>query len=184
VKKLKSSLNFNSNSGYSRTPSIINNEKNFATSLNAGLGFSLSSNISDRIDFLISSNATFNKITNTVQQNANNNYFSLSSKFRIQAQPWKGLVMQTDATFQQNSGLSSSFNQDYVLWNAGIGFKFLKDQVAELRLTIYDIMNKNKSITRNSTDSYYEDVQSNVLGQYLMLTFTYNLKYFKTRKEE
>jgi hypothetical protein len=88
------------------------------------------------------------------------------------------LFLQTDITHQTNSGLSSSYNQNYFLWNASVAYKFLPKQAAELRLSVFDILEQNKSITRNTNDLYYEDVQSNVLSQYFMLTFTYNLKHF------
>ena len=98
--------------------------------------------------------------------------------------PLKGLVVQTDLNHQYNSGLTQSYNQNYYLWNAAIGYKFLKNKVAELRLSVFDLLKQNLSISRNTTDVYYEDIQSNVLQQYFMLTFTYNLKFFKVKKEE
>ncbi len=179
VKMLKSTLNLNGNITYSRTPGLINSDLNFSENTGTGLGFALSSNISKNIDFLFSSNASYNNISNSIQKSSDTKYKSLYTKFKIQVIPWKGLVLQTDLSHQKNYGLSASYNQDYLLWNASIGYKFMKDQLAEIRLNVFDILKQNKSITRNSTDSYLEDVQSNVLEQYFMLTFTYNLKYFK-----
>jgi len=45
-------------------------------------------------------------------------------------------------------------------------------------LSVFDLLKQNKSITRNVTDSYIQDVQNQVLQQYFMLTFTYKLKTF------
>ena len=59
--------------------------------------------------------------------------------------------------------------------------KFEKQQ-AELKLTVFDLLKQNQSITRTATDSYIQDVQNQVLRQYFMLTFTYNLKNFGTAK--
>jgi len=91
-------------------------------------------------------------------------------------------VLQSDLTHQHNTGLSSEFNTDYLIWNAAIGYKFLKNNVAELRLSVYDILSQNKNISRNFSDTYFEDVQSNVLQQYFMLTLTYNIKFFKVQE--
>lgn len=182
---LKSSLNLNASGSITRSPGLINDELNYSTTISSGIGFALSSNISPKFDFLISSNGNSNNITNTIKENSNSNYYSLLSKIRIQVLPWKGLVLQTDVLHQRNSGLSSSYNNDDITWNASIGYKFLKDRLAELRLSVFDILEQNNSIVRNTTDAYYEDVQSNVLEQYFMLTFTYNLKFFKVdRKKE
>ena len=43
---------------------------------------------------------------------------------------------------------------------------------------MFDLLKQNRSITRNVTETYIEDVQNQVLQRYFMLTFTYNLRNF------
>jgi hypothetical protein len=64
------------------------------------------------------------------------------------------------------------------LWNAGIGKKFLKKKEAELKLSVFDLLKQNQSISREVTPITITDSQSRVLQQYFMLTFTYSLKNF------
>lgn len=182
ISKIKSNLNLNFGGSYTRTPGMINQELNYSNSYNAGVGFALSSNISDRFDFTISSNTTYNNISNTLQSGLNSDYYNQNSKIKIQLMPWKWMVIQSDINHLYNSGLSASYNQNYFLWNAAIGCKFLKENKAELRLSIFDIMKQNNSISRNTTETYYEDVRTNVLQQYVLLTFSYNIKYYKDAK--
>jgi len=59
-----------------------------------------------------------------------------------------------------------------------IAKKILKDQKGEIRLSVFDLLDQNQSISRNVTETYFEDVTTMVLKQYFMLTFTYNLKNF------
>jgi len=182
ISKIKSNLNLNFGGSYTRTPGMINQELNYSNSYNAGVGFALSSNISDRFDFTISSNTTYNNISNTLQSGLNSDYYNQNSKIKIQLMPWKWMVIQSDINHLYNSGLSASYNQNYFLWNAAIGCKFLKENKAELRLSIFDIMKQNNSISRNTTETYYEDIRTNVLQQYVLLTFSYNIKYYKDAK--
>ncbi len=179
IPKIK--CNFSSNLGgtYGSTPGLINNSLNHADNATASLGLVLSSNISEKVDFTISSNSSYYITNNSIQSKLNTSYFNQNSKLKIQVMPWKGLVLQTDLTHQYYDGLSQNYNQNYLLWNAAIGYKFLKNKAAEFRLSVYDILKQNTSLTRNTTVTYYEDVQTNVLQRYLMLTFTYNLKNFK-----
>lgn len=179
VKVIKSNLNLNLGASYTKTPGLVNQQLNFANSYNLGFGFGLSSNISKDFDFSLFSNTSYNNISNTLQSRLNSNYFNQNTRFRMQVMPWKGLVFQTDLNHQYNVGLSQRFNQNYLLWNAAIGYKFLKERRAEIRLNVFDILKQNTSISRNTTETYYQDVQSNVLQRYAMLTFTYNIKYFK-----
>jgi len=47
---------------------------------------------------------------------------------------FKTLNYETDVTGNRYTGLANSFNQSVFLWNMGIGYKFLKNKNAELRI--------------------------------------------------
>ena len=184
LNKLKCKLNLNGFTTYTNIPSLINLSKNNSKNLNLGGGLSLTSNISKEIDFTISTNTSFGNIKNTLQNELNNKSFNQNSKLKITAMPWKHVVIQTDINHQYNNGLSDTFTRNYLLWNAAIGYKFLKDDIADLRINIYDVLKQNDNISRITNETYFEDTQSNVLQSYFMLTFTYNLRYFKNRESE
>jgi len=94
----------------------------------------------------------------------------------------KGWFVQNDLSYTGYSGLGAGYNQQFVLWNAGIGKKFLKNQAGELKLSVFDLLKQNQSITRTVDPSFIEDVRNQVLQQYFLLTFTYKLKNFGTAK--
>ncbi|MFN3487921.1 MAG: outer membrane beta-barrel protein [Emticicia sp.] len=181
VKAIKSNINSNITANFSRTPGLINNVMNYSDSQKYTFGLVLSSNISPKIDFTISSNSNISYVQNTISTNLNNNYFNQNLKVRINIIVGKGFVFNTDATHYSYSGLSSSFNQKYTLWNMAVAKKLFEKQQGEIRLSVFDLLKQNTSIQRNITTTYIEDVQSNVLQQYFMLTFSYNLKkYWKS----
>ncbi len=178
-------LNVNTNAGVSTNniPSMIqvgngkpmiNNAKN--PSVNVGLV--VGSNISERLDFSISGNGSYSKVINTLQKANDQTYLSYSGKLVMNWMPTAHWVINSDITYQAFEGLSADFNQSYYLWNAGLGYKFGKNKAAELRLTAYDILNQNRSIQRNVTQTYYEDVKTTVLTRYVMMTFSYKLRKF------
>jgi hypothetical protein len=74
-----------------------------------------------------------------------------------------------------NSGRAAGYNQNVPMWNASIAKQFLKGKQAEIKLSVNDLLNQNQSITRNTGTNYIEDVQTNVLQRYFLLSFTYNL---------
>ena len=176
---LKSNFNLNAGTSYSKTPGLTNGSLNQAHITTPNMGLSVTSNISQQVDFSLSGNSSLTFTDNSLQTRLNSTYLNLNAKFKINLMPWKGLVLQSDIANQHYSGLSESYNENYWLWNAAVGYKFLKNQVAELRVSVNDILEQNKSITRNSNEQYYEDVKTNVLQRYFMLTFTYNLKFYK-----
>jgi hypothetical protein len=184
LSKLKSNLNLNIGGTYTRSPGMVNQQLTYTYNSNVGVGFALSSNISEKIDFTLSSNTTYNNTSNSLQTSLNSNYYNQATKFKIQAMPWKMLVLQTELNHTYNSGLSKNYNQNYLLWNAAIGYKFLKNNLGELRLSVFDILKQNNSIVRNTASTYYEDVKTNVLQQYFLLIFTYNIKQFAEQKPQ
>lgn len=184
IKKIKTNLSVNVSGNYNNVPGLINTNINYAKTATGGLGLVLSSNISEKFDFTISSNSSYSNINNTLQTSSNTTYFSQNSKLKITANPWKGLVLQSDYSNMYYSGLTNAFNQSISLWNAAIGYKFLKNKQAQLRLTVYDLLNQNNSVSRTNTDSYIQDSQTNVLNRYYMLTFTYDFKHYFAKKED
>ena len=66
---------------------------------------------------------------------------------------------QTDLMHQAYSGLSAGYNQQYILWNASLGKKMFPNQRGEIKLYTFDILGQNRSVQRNVTEAYYEDVK-------------------------
>jgi hypothetical protein len=178
VKFIKSNLNFNWGLSYSHIPGLINNLVNYSNTYTLSPGITLSSNISDKIDFTLSYYANYNSVKNTLQSNANDNYFYHTASARLDWIFWKGFALHTDASQTIYTGLGSSFNQSYLIWNIALGKKLLKNQNAEIRLSAYDILNQNQNITRDVTETYIEDQRTNILQRYFMINFIYNLRNF------
>lgn len=179
VSWLKSNLNFNLGGSYTVKPGLINNQINQSATTNMNSGLTLGSNISEKIDFTITYSINYNIVDNSTQQQSNNQYLIHNESVRFNWLPFKRVVFNTALYANAYSGLGSSFNQSVFLWNAGVGYKFLKQQQLEFRISVYDLLNENTSISRNVTESYIEDVQTQVLQRYLMATLTWNLKNFK-----
>jgi hypothetical protein len=180
VKPIKSQLNFNGGITYSKLPGITNNIENMAKSIVYTSGIVIASNISQYVDFTISYSANFNQVKNSspLLTGSNTHYFSHTASTQLNLLSKKGWFYQTDLTNQLTSGYANGFNQNYFLWNMGAGKKFLKNQKGELKISVFDVLGQNRSITRNVTETYIQDVQNTVLRRYAMLTFTYNLRTF------
>jgi hypothetical protein len=183
LKFIKTNLSVNLSGNYNNVPGMINTNINYAKTAIGGLGLVFSSNISEKFDFTLSSNSSYSNIKNTLQTSSNTTYYTQISKLKITANPIGGLILQSEYSNTYYSGLTSAYNQSISLLNAAIGYKFMKNNQAEFRLTVYDLLNQNNSISRTNTDSYIQDSQTNVLNRYYMLTFTYNFKKYFAKKE-
>lgn len=175
---LKSNLNFNISANYSRIPGQINNDINFSNNTTSGLGLTLSSNISEKVDFTITSKSNYTFVRNSLQAALNSEYFNQFSQIKMNWIFWKSIVFQTDIQHQYYGGLLDDADQNYLLWNVGIGKKIFKNQRGDIRLTVFDLLNQNRNFHRNVTDIYIEDKETVSLQRYVMLTFSYQLRHF------
>ncbi len=181
IKWLKSNLNTSVNYAYNETPGLVNEQLNTTRTNAINLSMVLSSNISEKVDFTLSYAVDINRSRNSLQPALNNNYLLHAGAGGLTVLPWKGLVLNTQVAYSNYTGLVDGFNQDFVLWNAAIGYKFLKDQRGDLRLKVFDILKQNNSIARSITETYVEDARTNVLQQYFLLTFTYTFRNFRSK---
>jgi hypothetical protein len=178
VKFIRSSMNFNTSFDYNRVPTLINGLRNISDNYGFSEGMVVASNISERLDFTLSYTAGYTIVRNSIQKQSDNNYFKQNSAFRVNWMLWKGLRFGTNVNYNQYFGLSEEFDQSVWLWNANLGYKLLKDQSLEVAINAFDILNRNKSFTRDVTETYIEDRETNVLTRYFMLVVTYRLSKF------
>ncbi|MBC7867500.1 MAG: outer membrane beta-barrel protein, partial [Gloeobacteraceae cyanobacterium ES-bin-316] len=183
LKFIKTTLNVNTGFSYSKLPGLSNNLAIFTNNYVYNAGVVFASNISEYIDFNLNYTANFNDAKSSTVNSQNNKSLNQSAGLQINLLSKKGFFIQNDVNNQTNSGLSEGFNQSYWLWNAAIGKKILKNKAGELKLSVFDLLKQNQSIYRTVSDNgTITDSQSQVLQQYFLLTFTYNLKNFGVAK--
>jgi hypothetical protein len=182
IKAIKTTINVNAGISFSELPGLINNVATITNNIVYNSGVVLASNVSEFIDFNINYNFALNDAKNSLNSRLNNRFINHTAGATVNLLSKKGWFIQNDVTNQTFTGLSEGFNQSFWLWNAGIGKKFLKNNAGELKLTVFDLLKQNQSISRTISETGIEDRQSVVLQQYFMLTFTYNLKNFGTPK--
>ncbi len=179
LKKLRSNLNFDGGYNHSYTPAILENELYYSQNKRVRLGVKLSSNVSEYLDFSVGYNGNLNFATSSNQittQTYLNHDLNATAYYLLK----KRVVISAEYNFNIYNGLSDSYDQSYHLLNASLGYKFLKNQALELKITSFDLLNQNTSIRRTVTETYTEDGNTIVLQRYFMLHLTYTFKNFKS----
>lgn len=174
---MSSKMNLTIGGNISRQPSLINGLLNYSNSYNANGMILLSSNISQNLDFNISSRINFNNTQNSVRTDQNYKYNSIMNNANVKWIFWLGIFMELELRNQIYTGITAN-NSDYTLLNISFGKKLFSGDNGELKLSFFDVLNQNRSNSVNVTDLYTEYSYSNVLTRYVLLTFTYNLRNF------
>ncbi|MGC4100667.1 outer membrane beta-barrel protein [Ferruginibacter sp.] len=179
LKFIKTTLNVNAGFSYGKTPGLVNYLATTTNTYTYNTGVVFASNISEFVDFNISYSANFNNSkTSGSNTNSTNNYVNQVAGAQVNLLSKKGWFIQNDVTGNSYTGLSGGLNQSFWLWNAAIGKKILKKQAGEIKLSVFDLLKQNQSISRTVNGPQTIDTQTQVLQQYFMLTFTYKLKNF------
>jgi hypothetical protein len=139
-------------------------------------------NLNERFDLNFSSNSTYNIVRYSQEAQRNGDYFTQRFSVEPTYSSRSGWLLSNDFDCIINRGQTEGFNQTVPLWNAGIAKLFGKKQQAELRFSVHDLLNQNKAISRNTEQNYVEDVRTQVLQRYFLLSFTYQLRNFKGGK--
>lgn len=181
---LKSNFNINAGAGFTRRPGLVNDQLGFNNSQRLSTGLSINSNISDQIDFNIWSRSSYNKVENTLNPSLNDTFFNQRFSLNFNWIFWEGFIYRLDLNHQINAGLSEGFDNSFSLVNMSLGKKIFKNQRGEISIMVYDLFAQNANVRRNITETFIEDIQTNVLQRYFMLTFTYNLRRFSKGMDE
>ena len=176
LKKPKSNLNFTTNFTNTRSVSLINNTVNYTQNYTIGETVKFTTNLKKNFDVNFSATPTYNIAKYSVQPDQNQKYFSQILNVDATYFTTSGWLLNAAFDYTAYSGRSDGYNTSVPLLNAAIAKQFLKNKQAELRFSVYDLLNQNVSIVRNVTENYIQDVQTKVLTRYFLLTFTYNLR--------
>ncbi len=173
----KLNLIMNGGAMFSSTPTLVNNKENVADNLVLSPSFAITSNVSENMDFSLSWRTAYTIAKNSLRTELDENYYTHTLYARLNWVFGGGFVLSGDMSYIINGGLSGGYNQTIPLISGGFGYRFL-DEDAEVKLSVFDILKQNQSISRNITGTYIEDTRTNVLQRYGLLTFTYNLRRF------
>jgi Outer membrane protein beta-barrel family/CarboxypepD_reg-like domain len=171
-------LTVSTNAGLSRAVSFINDQRNETETVSVGQGVRLQSNFSSNLEYGISGNLTYQTAAYSLLPKQNTAFWSQYATADVF---WKlplRFVFTSELTYTATTGRAAGYNQQFTLWNVALSRQFFKGDQGELRVQVFDVLNQNRSLVRNTTDTYIEDVQSRILRRYLLVSFVYNLRTF------
>ncbi|RZT91101.1 carboxypeptidase-like protein [Ancylomarina subtilis] len=176
IKKLQSKLNINTSANFSHNPTLVNNRKAFSNILSLDQDLKLSSNISERFDFTISSLTHYTRSKNTGQNSSGAKYLSQTNSLSLYWNFAKNLILKTSTNFKHRNNISSNTVENNCLLDIGLSCKVFKNKRGEISLVAYDILNQTSEKNHYVNDLYTSDNYSKKLNKFYMLSFTYKIR--------
>jgi len=184
LKKPKSNLNFITNLGYNQSQTLVNKASSFARNTNIGETISWTTNLRDNFDMNLSSATTYTIARNSLQPAQNLNYYTevVSAEFTYFSKT--GWIVATDFDYTYNGNRPPGYNSSVPLLSPAIAKQIFMNKHVDIRLSVFDLLNQNQSVSRTVTSNTIQDTRTNVLTRYAMLTFTYNLRRFAGQNQQ
>jgi len=88
----------------------------------------------------------------------------------------KKLVWETNLAYRNSNQVAPGLPRTNILWNAAVTLLMMKGDRGLLKLSVYDLLDRNNGVYRYTFLNQVIDNQSNVLQRYGMLSFTYNIR--------
>ena len=175
VKKLHSRIDFGIGSNYNNNISFINGAKNNIQNSSIGPNASWSFVKDNLIDIRFSARLNFSKAIYGLQPQLNSNYLQQVYGIESTQDLPLGLILNNTFNYTINTGRADGYNINMPIWNLSMAKGFMKNKRAEIKFSIYDLLNKNQGVSRLANQNYIEDTRYNVLQRYFLLTATYRL---------
>lgn len=132
----------------------------------------IGSNVSERLDFVIDMNASYNKDVNDISKNNSVNYWSYSCGGQLVIRMGKWLKCMVECGYTGYNGEELA-RYNAVISNAAISSIFGKREEFEVQLSVNDIFNQNNNFYQSTSELYMRESESNVLKRYFMLKLIY-----------
>ena len=173
---IQTNITLNTRGRITRNTGMTNAIKNVTYDNSAGQELKLSSNISERVDFLLSAKSTHHWVTNEQQPDFNGNYFDHDLDLKATVEPLKRWLVSTTFSGKIYNGDEDLVNDNSYYWNASVSKKMFKNGQGELKLSAFDILNQNKSFSRRVSESYIQTSRTQVIPRFFMVSFIYRLR--------
>lgn len=170
------------NINYNRNFLIVNGRKSYVKTFDIGPNASGSLNWKDMIEWNFNYYMGFNRTSyeNTQFKDLKVDRRNLRTEMVVR---WpKHIVWESSLNYIHNPQTAPGVQQNIALWNAAMTLVFLKDDKGQLKFSAFDLLDQNISVFRNTSENQIVDRQINILQQYFMATFTYNIRSFKGGK--
>ncbi|MGZ3954212.1 MAG: outer membrane beta-barrel protein [Flavisolibacter sp.] len=164
------------NVNYNRRRLIVNNNQGVAKTIGYGASFNIGLNWNDRVEFRPTYSPSINQTTYTDPSFSDIKAITHYMEGELIVRVPKKLVWETNIAYRNTTQVAPGLPKTNVLWNAAVTLLMFKGDVGLLKLSVYDILNRNNNYYRYTTQNQIVDQQTNVLKRFGELSFTYNIR--------
>lgn len=132
----------------------------------------------EKVDAVVGYRLAQNRTRWSVSESLNQDYYDQQWYAELRVTPSPRWALRTEWSYSLYSAETFGTQQAIPLWEMSLTRYVLRDNKGRIRLSVFDLLNQNDGVQRNSRYNYVEQEQYNVLGRYFLLSFGYSLSGF------
>jgi len=175
-KPFHSRFNVNANITYTNTQNLVDIVLVDVNRWTRAGGISFSNMNSKVLEYNIGGQWT--SIGNYYKNNSDQDQNTLNSTYFIDVTVtlWKKWKLQGGYDYNLYADNQFDENQSFSLMDFSISRFILSNDRGQIKFSIFDALDENRGISRTADINYIEEVRSNSIGRYAMLSFIYSIR--------
>ena len=178
IRPIKTNIRVNTNVTYRRSIVFVNGTENDVDRNTQTFGLRFNNRNTEVVEVGVGGSWTNNITKYSIDSDLDQKYFNHNYTADLSVQLLQKWLVATDLNYAIYTGDAFEQDEEIPIWGASLSRYFLDGDRGEFKFAVYDILDRNKGVTRSSDANYIENRTVNSLGRYFMLSFTYALQSF------
>ncbi|CAG5073054.1 hypothetical protein DYBT9623_04580 [Dyadobacter sp. CECT 9623] len=175
---VKTKSNFNINASYNRGNNLTNINGELNETKNNGYNWGARLDFTPSDKFTVYTNANWNITDTKYSISSGQNQKIINTNYGAEMNVKLPKDIYFNSRFSYNSYVNNrfGFDQKMPILNVSVFKTMLKSKKGEIRLSAFDLFNKNRGISQSAYQNFVSQEQVRTLARYFMLSFTYNMR--------
>ncbi len=177
IRPLKLKTRIYSNGNFTKAINYINAIVNDVVTISPKVGIELENLKNSVVSLLVGYDLSYSQNRYSKSVTTNSSFTTQTLKSTLLVNFGKGLVLDGDISHAIYSRAQFGNENTLTLANAGLSKRLYNDRIT-IKLRVGDIFNVGQGIARSASETYVEELTTNAIGRYSMLSMSYRLSAF------
>ncbi len=174
-KPLHSRVNLNGNLSFTKTQNVINTDLLDVNRWSRSAGISFSNLNSEVLEYNLGTTWTFTDNYYKADDGLNQNTLLQTYFIDATLTVWKKWRLQGSYNYNLYSSAAFGSDQALPLMKLSLSRYVLPGDKGQIVFSIFDALDENRGLSRSADINYIEEIRSNSIGRYAMLSFIYSI---------
>ncbi|SEL64033.1 Outer membrane receptor proteins, mostly Fe transport [Chitinophaga rupis] len=176
LKKMQANINMNTSLALNHDINSINGQMGNVNNITANQDLSCNYTYKQLLDCTLGAGVNYNGARYTHQEQNNIHVFNYTLFFNYNLVLPLGFNIGGNINYLHNTGIAAGQGVDVTMVNAFIAKNILQHNRGQFKLQGCDLLNRNQGYARVFEPNYVEDVRTNILERFFILSFTWFFK--------